>query len=692
MKAVDDELLAARSDPILMGDRLRVAWEDWLTRACARGPMLVVIEDAHDADPPSIALLDRAMRMVGAAPLTVIATARPEITEHFPRLWEQHAPQWIPLRRLSRRASEQIVALAGIEGLQATGLVERAQGNAMVLEELIAAHARGQRDEFPETLLALVNARLATLDGDSRRVLRAASVMGVVFHRSAVRALVGEPQELLGERMRLLALRGLIVDRRSSIAGEHEYAFTHPVVRDAVYATLPKGERERAHDVAASWLMRVGVRDAAILADHLERSGRSDEAVKHLRSAAETALAGGDFVAALRFADRGVAIAKGHTRAELDAVAGDALWWSGEAKQSFDRLKLALGGLRIGSVAFYQTSGGFAGAAFAVGAPNEALEAIRNAHAAPPEEGALVAKFSGLARFTYGALLAGHVGVARELLAWLDGAEANIEANAHVARARLLQARALWETIEGDLSAYVPLTRAAQEHYRAIGDMRNRCWQEANLASTFIELGAYAEAVASLRSLLASGDIAAVPPVIDIAKNNLGLALGRLGELDEGLAVEREAVVAFASRGHARMEGASRAYVAEMLWRKNDFVGAAREADRARQLLGDEPLGHYAAAVASFVARGSGDAKGALDAALRAAKPVMQGASIDEGESFIRLSLVEALLATGDDDAARYAARAARDYVGRRAARILDEHYRAVFLTEPINARILELH
>jgi hypothetical protein len=54
-----------------------------------------------------------------------------------------------------------IVALAGVDGAAARGLVDRAQGNAMVLEELIAAHARGLRDEFPETLLALVNARLA---------------------------------------------------------------------------------------------------------------------------------------------------------------------------------------------------------------------------------------------------------------------------------------------------------------------------------------------------------------------------------------------------------------------------------------------------------------------------------------------------------------------------------------------------
>jgi len=235
--------------------------------------------------------------------------------------------------------------------------------------------------------------------------------MGVVFHRSAVRALVGESQELLDERMQLLALRGLIVDRRSSIAGEHEYTFTHPVVRQAVYATLPKEERERAHDVAASWLMRVGVRDAAILADHLERAGRSEEAVKHLRTAAEAALAGGDFAAAL-----GVALAEGHAKAELDAIAGDALWWSGEAKQSFVRLKLALAGLRV---VFYQTSGGFAGAAFAVGASDEALAAIRNAHAAPAEDGALGAKVSALARVTYGSLLAGHTATARELLVWL---------------------------------------------------------------------------------------------------------------------------------------------------------------------------------------------------------------------------------------------------------------------------------
>ena len=70
-------------------------------------------------------------------------------------------------------------------------IVERSQGNAFFLEELVRAVAEGREEDAPGTVLAMLQSRLATLTPEARQVLRAASVFGRVFWRGAVAALLG---------------------------------------------------------------------------------------------------------------------------------------------------------------------------------------------------------------------------------------------------------------------------------------------------------------------------------------------------------------------------------------------------------------------------------------------------------------------------------------------------------------------
>src|SRR5262249_20771146 len=154
---------------------------------------VVIVENAHEADVASMRFLDAALRNVEDRPLFVVAFGRPEIGDRFPALWVERGVRRIELAPLSRTASESIVhhALGRNAPPEVVArLVDHAAGNAFFLEELCRAKAAGGED-LPESVLAMVEARLERLDPEARRVLRAASIFGRTFSRSGVLALLG---------------------------------------------------------------------------------------------------------------------------------------------------------------------------------------------------------------------------------------------------------------------------------------------------------------------------------------------------------------------------------------------------------------------------------------------------------------------------------------------------------------------
>src|SRR5262249_48887340 len=149
----------------------------------------------------------------------------------------------------------------------------RAAGNAFYLEELIRAEAEGSGEAPPDTVLAMVQARLAALAPEARRVARAASIFGAVFWRAGISRLIGESAaaEQLDEAITKLVRRELIVQRvESRFPGRREYAFRHALVHDGVYDMLTEADRRLGHRLAGAWLEEVGETDQAVLAEHFE--------------------------------------------------------------------------------------------------------------------------------------------------------------------------------------------------------------------------------------------------------------------------------------------------------------------------------------------------------------------------------------------------------------------------------------
>src|SRR5262249_36090251 len=162
-------------DAMLMGDQMRRAWETLLAAETSEGALVLVLEDLHWGDLPSVRFVESALRALADRPLFVLAIARPEVHDLFPKLCGERGLTELRLGELPKKGCERLVReLLGESVGAATvhAIVERASGNAFYLEELIRAVADGKDDRLPETVLAMVESRLASLDPEARRVLR----------------------------------------------------------------------------------------------------------------------------------------------------------------------------------------------------------------------------------------------------------------------------------------------------------------------------------------------------------------------------------------------------------------------------------------------------------------------------------------------------------------------------------------
>ena len=305
-------LRAARGDPRLMSEQIRAAWEALLAAECASRPLLVVLEDLHWADLATVRFVEAALSRLERRPWMVLGLARPEVHSRFPRLWIERHVQEIRLKPLPRRAGERLVRQVLGESADpetVSRVLGKAEGNAFYLEELIRAVAQDAgAGPLPETVLAMVQARLEGLDAEARRVLRAASIFGDVFWTGGVAALLGEALPD-GWEEGLLAREWLVKRPESRFAGERELGFRHSLLRDGAYATLTEADRALGHQLAGTWLEAHGEHDGMELAQHFALAGEAfaARAADCYLAAAGQALRGGAPHTAIARADRALA-------------------------------------------------------------------------------------------------------------------------------------------------------------------------------------------------------------------------------------------------------------------------------------------------------------------------------------------------------------------------------------------------
>jgi len=303
-------LTEARTDARTMRQELQAALAAWLRGASLAGALVLVLEDLHWADPSSLSLLVSAWSELGDVPLFLLATAWPEAETLHPAFFALKNAQVIDLAPLGKRTSERLARqLLGEEvpAELAARVADLADGNAFLLEEIVRHVAAGRPiSSLPGSAVAMVQARLAALPNDARRLLRAASVLGERFAPEALRAVggAGPDTQAVGSALDRLRHDELVLSPADLGEGGAEWAFRHSLVRQAAYEMLADEDRVAAHRAAAQYLStRSGV-DPAMVGGHFEKARDLDAATPWLHRALLELEELGDFAGVMALAGR----------------------------------------------------------------------------------------------------------------------------------------------------------------------------------------------------------------------------------------------------------------------------------------------------------------------------------------------------------------------------------------------------
>jgi class 3 adenylate cyclase len=231
------------------------AWRRLLEAAAEHRPLVLVFEDLHWADDGLLDFVDHLADWATTVPLLIVGTARPELLDRRPG-WGggKRNAFTLSIGALSNEETavllQRLLDRAVLDADAQQAVLQRAEGNPLYAEEyarMLVEHEGGEL-ALPETVQGLIAARIDGLDAEEKTLLQDASVIGKVFWPGAL------PDAEAGSLHALERKEFIRRDRRSSIAGEPQYAFLHALVRDVAYGQIPRAERADKHRRAAEWL------------------------------------------------------------------------------------------------------------------------------------------------------------------------------------------------------------------------------------------------------------------------------------------------------------------------------------------------------------------------------------------------------------------------------------------------------
>jgi class 3 adenylate cyclase len=265
-------LVGVADDGVQVGGDRRgeafAAWRYFFEALAELRPLVLVFDDLHWADDALLDFVDYLADWAGEVPLLVVGAARPELLERRPG-WGGGKPNALTLS-LAPLSDDDTARLIGsllgrpvLEAGQQAVLLAQAGGNPLYAEQyvqMLAEQEAGAPLPLPESIQAIIGARLDLLVPADKRLLQDAAVVGRVFWPGAVAALGGtadgrELEECLHGLERKQFVRR---ERRSSVADETQYAFAHVLVRDVAYGQIPRAARAGKHLRAAAWIESLG--------------------------------------------------------------------------------------------------------------------------------------------------------------------------------------------------------------------------------------------------------------------------------------------------------------------------------------------------------------------------------------------------------------------------------------------------
>ena len=369
----------AEVEPSAPGDpeddryRLLQAVVSFLRNASTVQPLLIVLEDLHDADRGTLDMLAHLARNLGGSRLLVVGTYRyVEVDRNHPLsgaladLRRVSSYARIGLRGLT--ADEVQRMMAGIAGREVPWSLSEAihrqtEGNPLFVQEVLrdlveegALTGEGGRSisdvamSIPEGLRDVIGKRLSRLSDECNRVLRVAAVIGRDFRLDVLERVAGlSEDELLGALEEAQGL-GVIEERASARAGM-AFRFAHAFFRQTLYEETFAPRRIRLHQQVGRALEGVyGERleeHADELAEHFSQSTESEDlekALKYGEMAANRAMSVYAYGEAVRLLEQALQVQDvidpddREKRCDLLLALGEALTWAGEWRRSFDEV------------------------------------------------------------------------------------------------------------------------------------------------------------------------------------------------------------------------------------------------------------------------------------------------------------------------------------------------------------------
>ena len=343
-----------------------------LTGIASRGPVVLVFEDLHEADPVLLDLIEQLVKEARKVPLMVLCVARWEFLEQRPS-WAggiaDNVTLWVEPLTIGH-AAELAMEAGGLRHDDAERIAKHAGGNPFFIVEIVGMLRREERDMpptgpapsgrlLPPTVQAVIATRIDQLSPAARELVRRASVFPRGRFDLDELSLLAEPtKELLDE-----AEDDELLVRDEERPGL--WRFGSDVLRDVAYDSLAKRERQRLHLRVANKLAdgEQADRFPRTVAFHLEQAAQASldlaPADRTLAERAVEALAHAGDIARRRIESRSAAdlyeralVMAGDDAAWTDreawilSVLGEARYWLGEfdAAESSLHRALALGG------------------------------------------------------------------------------------------------------------------------------------------------------------------------------------------------------------------------------------------------------------------------------------------------------------------------------------------------------------
>jgi class 3 adenylate cyclase/DNA-binding winged helix-turn-helix (wHTH) protein/predicted ATPase len=278
-----------------------------------RHPLVLAIEDLHWIDATSDAMLTALVERLAGVPMLLVVTYRAGY--HPPWLDKSYATQ-LSLPRLTQRDSLQIVRAilpsARIPDTLVQQILAKADGNPFFLEELtqtVAEHGDASVPlAMPDTIQAVLAARIDRLPSDEKHVLQAAAVIGKDISVLLLQILTQRPEEELSRLLGNLRAAELLYE--SLLLPDPLYTFKHVLTQEVAYQSLLQSTRQHYHMQLAQALTaqfpEVAERQPELLAHHFAAAGLMSQAADFWQRAGQRALEHSSYIEAVSHLNQGL--------------------------------------------------------------------------------------------------------------------------------------------------------------------------------------------------------------------------------------------------------------------------------------------------------------------------------------------------------------------------------------------------